>query len=258
LIVVEIERGNLGLFRTRASPATLQSSPVIIRAAAMSGTEEHGWEIAAQAREWAVPCDDSQVRAVLTYFELLLTWSARINLTAASSVGTLVGTHLPDAFALASRLAEPETLVDVGSGGGLPALPLALLRPALTVELCEPIAKKGAFLRTAIRELGLDARVRLTAGRAEAIAASRAGAFDVAISRATFHPAEWVTLGLRLVRPGGRVFALLSGDALPEPRTGADPGQPRQQTWRRTYLSGRRSIVEFVSRETEPPPMERT
>lgn len=234
--------------------ADLSIISVIIRAAAMSGTEEQGWAIASQSREWGVPCDDSQVRALLTYFDLLLTWSARINLTAASSVETLIGTHLPDAFALASRLSQPETVIDVGSGGGLPALPLALLRRELAVELCEPIAKKGAFLRTAIRELGLERRVRLTPDRADAVIAARAGSFDVAISRATFHPDDWIGLGLRLVRTGGRVFALLAGDALPVPKGDADPEQPWRQSWRKTYLGGRRAVVEVVSRETEPRP----
>ena len=102
----------------------------------------------------------------------------------------------------------------MGSGGGLPALPLALLRPALDVELSEPVAKKGAFLRTAIRELGLAGRVRLDPRRGEVLAAEGAP-FDVAVSRATFAPVAWLALGRRLVRPGGRIFALTTPRALP-------------------------------------------
>ena len=94
-------------------------------------------------------CDDSQVAALSSYAESLLRWNARINLTAARSIDVLVNEHFPDAFALARRLEQPARAIDVGSGGGLPAIPLALLRPGLTVELCEPIAKKAAFLRTA-------------------------------------------------------------------------------------------------------------
>ena len=112
-------------------------------------------------------------------------------------------------------------MVDVGSGGGLPALPLALLRPGLVIRLCEPIAKKAAFLRTAIRELKLADRVSLEARRGEELAdelvavpagpgaaAAPERLFDVATSRATFAPEAWLALGRRLVRPGGRVFVL--------------------------------------------------
>ena len=124
----------------------------------------------------------------------------------------MVAEHYPDAFALAKRLDRPARLVDVGSGGGLPALPLALLRPGLVIRLCEPIAKKAAFLRTAIRELNVSDRVMLQTQRGEEVAdelaASASPGFDAAVSRATFAPDEWLALGRRLVRPGGRVFVL--------------------------------------------------
>ncbi len=159
-------------------------------------------------RRWGVPCDPTQAEALGRFAALLIEWSRKINLTGAKSAETLVADHFPDAFALAKHLGDaPQELVDVGSGGGLPALPLALLRPGLVFRLCEPIAKKGAFLRTAIRELGLGDRVRLDSRRGEELA--EAGErFDAATSRATFEPAAWLALGRQLVRPGGRVFIL--------------------------------------------------
>jgi 16S rRNA (guanine527-N7)-methyltransferase len=217
----------------------------------MSLTEERRRAIAALATAWGVSLgerkDAEAIDGLLRYCDLLLTWSARINLTAASSVEVLIDEHLPDAFALASRLAGDGAAVDIGTGGGLPAIPLAVIRPALTLELCEPIAKKGAFLRTAVRELGLEAQVRVTAGRGEEIAAARPHSFDVAISRATFAPAVWLTMGHSLVRPGGRVFALTATGVLPDPPT--TPGY--RQTYRQTYLGGRRTIIELVSRGTD-------
>jgi 16S rRNA (guanine527-N7)-methyltransferase len=207
----------------------------------MSGTEvDDRRRLEALAATWRIDCGDTQARALLAYAELLLTWSARINLTAAPSAAALIESHFPDAFALARRLEDPARIVDVGTGGGLPALPLALLRPTLAIELCEPIAKKGAFLRTAIRELALGDRVRVRATRGESLAESHPG-FDAAISRATFSPAEWLTLGRRLVRPGGRVFALAAPDDVPS-------GCPSE-----LYLEGRRALVEVVvPRETVP------
>jgi 16S rRNA (guanine527-N7)-methyltransferase len=186
------------------------------------------------AAAWQVPCDPAQTGAIVAYAELLLEWSARINLTAARSVAAIVDGHLPDAFALARRLEAPAHLVDVGSGGGLPAIPLALLRAGLRIDLCEPIAKKGAFLRTAIRELGLAERVRLHAVRVEELTRSHPRQFDAAFSRATFEPTQWRAIGPRLVRPGGRVFALTAADALPD------------EANREVYLGGRRALVEIA------------
>src|SRR6187551_651352 len=100
--------------------------------------------VRALAREWRVQCGDDQVAALASYAASLLNWSARINLTAARTIDVLITEHFPDAFALAGKLATPARAIDVGSGGGLPAIPLALLCPELTVELCEPIAKKVA------------------------------------------------------------------------------------------------------------------
>ncbi len=191
-----------------------------------------GERIAALAASWRIPCDEAQTAALLAYAESLLRWSARINLTAARTVDVLIAEHFPDAFALAQQLDQPARLIDVGSGGGLPALPLALIRPELSIVLCEPIAKKGAFLRTAIRELGLAARVELVASRGEKLAEEHPAAFDVAISRATLPPEKWLPLGLRLVRPGGRVFVLTTPPNLPE------------QTRRQVYLDGKRVLIE--------------
>jgi 16S rRNA (guanine527-N7)-methyltransferase len=188
--------------------------------------------LAALATSWQVPWDEAQSTALLAYADSLLHWSARINLTAARTVDVLIADHFPDAFALARRLDQPARVVDVGSGGGLPALPLAIIRPQLSIVLCEPIAKKGAFLRTAIRELGLAGRVELTATRGEKLAAEHPAAFDVAISRATLPPEKWLPLGEALVRPGGRVFVLTTPVALPA------------QTRRQVYQDGKRALIE--------------
>ena len=190
--------------------------------------------VRALAAAWNAPCDDSQVAALSRYADLLLQWNARINLTAARSTDVLVGEHLPDAFALARKLEQPARAIDVGSGGGLPAIPLAVLRPHLSFTLVEPIAKKAAFLRTAIRELGLGDRALVHVGRGEAVARETPRAFDVAISRATLAPARWLLLGAKLVRAGGRVFALTAADALPE------------ETNRDVYFDGRRALIEVV------------
>jgi 16S rRNA (guanine527-N7)-methyltransferase len=130
-------------------------------------------------------------------------------------------------------------VIDVGSGGGLPAIPLALLRPELAFELCEPIAKKAAFLRTALRELDLGGRATVRTARGETVAKEieKGGprAFDVAISRATLAPEKWLALGRRLVRPGGRVFVLTTPEVLPALGD------------RDVYDDGRHALIEVVA-----------
>ena len=202
----------------------------------MPGTEDAVAELRALTARWGVPCDPAQTEALLGYADLLIRWNRRINLTGARSVEAVVAEHYPDAFALSRRLDQPARLVDVGSGGGLPAIPLALLRPELTIRLSEPIAKKGAFLRTAIRELQLAERVSLGSGRGEQLAEEAPGSFDVATSRATFEPGAWLALGRRLVRPGGRVFVLtVPGSSV------AGMGSAE------TYGDGRRVLIEIQS-----------
>ena len=104
------------------------------------------------ATAWSVPFDDSQVDALQRFASLLMTWTARINLTGASSAEALAEEHIPDSFALASRLspaelgAETARVVDVGSGGGLPAIPLAVLCPHLHLELFEPVGYMKCFV----------------------------------------------------------------------------------------------------------------
>jgi 16S rRNA (guanine527-N7)-methyltransferase len=192
-----------------------------------------------EAAAWSVPCEPVQREAIARYAALLLTWTARINLTGAVSLENLAAEHLPDSFALASRLSDAGALstIDVGSGGGLPALPLAILCPNLSFQLLEPIAKKAAFLRTAVRELGLVARVAVETKRAQVVAPAT---FDVALSRATLPPRTWLPLAAELVRPGGRVFLLTAAGEIPSP----PPSLSSVGQW--VYLDGRRLLVELV------------
>jgi 16S rRNA (guanine527-N7)-methyltransferase len=162
--------------------------------------ERFGVELSPVARE-----------GLLAYGGLLLSWGDRINLTAAKSREALIGDHLPDSFAIAARLnrrgAAGGEIVDVGSGGGLPAIPLALLRPNDRFTLIEATGKKVAFLRTAVREMGLADRVRVE-HRRMGRPGEETRVFDIATSRAMLAPAEWMRLARHLVRVGGSIFCL--------------------------------------------------
>jgi 16S rRNA (guanine527-N7)-methyltransferase len=160
-----------------------------------------GGDLSHVARLFGAAPPPEVARAIGRFFELLLLWNQRINLT----LSELVDEHLPDSFGLAGLVPAGARVVDVGSGGGLPAVPFALLRPDASLTLVEPRAKRVAFLRTALRELGLTAD--LLEARAEDLAP---GSYDCAASRATFPPDQWLAVGRRLVRPGGRVVVFVN------------------------------------------------
>lgn len=141
---------------------------------------------------------------LLAYLALLDKWNRVYNLTAVRDVERMVSHHLLDSLAVLPYL-QGETLLDVGSGGGLPGIPLAIARPALQVTLIDSIAKKTAFLLQAKAELGL-ANVSVVTGRVEDHEPE--APFDLITSRAFADLREFVTLTRHLLKPGGRWLAL--------------------------------------------------
>jgi 16S rRNA (guanine527-N7)-methyltransferase len=140
-----------------------------------------------------------------------VTWSQRVDLAAARSTDELVDLLLADALAISA--ARPgstgERWFDVGSGIGAPGIPLALLSPA-KMTLVEPRTKRVAFLRTAVGSLG---RPDITVSRSrsdEFLAAS----CEVAVSRATLPPPEWLAEGARLATHS--VWLLLARAGVPD------------------------------------------
>jgi len=164
---------------------------------------------------------DIRERLVI-YLTLLDKWTSVTNLVASSTTPRdLVQLHLADCLALLPHLGDADRLVDVGSGGGLPAIPLAIARPALSVTALEPIHKKHAFLATARRELQLGNFTPLAERDEEHHRRADFRPYDAAVSRATFHPTDWLARGATLVRPGGLVLAMEGRDPIALP-PGAD------------------------------------
>ncbi|MGY4708406.1 16S rRNA (guanine(527)-N(7))-methyltransferase RsmG [Mycolicibacterium sp. CBM1] len=115
--------------------------------------------------------------------------------------------HILNSAALAELL-EPETaVVDIGSGAGLPGIPLAILRPDLRVTLVEPMQRRTDFLNDAVAALGVS--VTVIRGRAEeAGVRAQAGNADAVVSRAVAALDKLARWSLPLLRPGGRMLAL--------------------------------------------------
>ena len=147
---------------------------------------------------------DEQLNKLVCIHEETFRWNDRIKLVSTPREA-FAERHLLDSLYAASAVpASAATLVDVGSGAGLPGLVIAVVFPQLRVTLLEPIRKKHAFLRHVRRLLGLD-NVRALAERDES---HRERNYDVAISRATWSPTRWLSRGSLLVRPGGLVIAM--------------------------------------------------
>lgn len=132
----------------------------------------------APVREFLPAVSDRQAAALQAYIELLLRWNKTINLTAVRDFPGAVRKHVAEGLFLASRIPESAVSVcDVGSGCGVPGIPVAILRPRAAVTLIESDVRKGVFLREAARELG---NVRVVTARFEDVA----GDFDWLVSRA--------------------------------------------------------------------------
>jgi 16S rRNA (guanine527-N7)-methyltransferase len=143
------------------------------------------------------------------YCSLLLRWNARTNLTAIRDEHGILSRHFVESIACARALpAGIATLLDFGSGAGFPGLPIALCRPEIAVALAESQGKKAAFLREAVRTLGLAASVH--SGRAESIRTR----FDCVTLRAVDRMPEAVRAATGLVRPGGWLALMTTGTEL--------------------------------------------
>lgn len=154
----------------------------------------------------------SQVgRQLALYCDLVVAWNKQVDLTAARSADELVDLLLADALAIANVLPSvvAERWLDVGSGVGAPGIPLALLLP-LQMTLVEPRDKRVAFLRTTVGTLG---RPDIAVRRARSDRFT-ARSCEVAVSRATLPPAEWLVEGARLATR--TVWLLLAKAGLPD------------------------------------------
>lgn len=133
------------------------------------------------------------------YLQLLLRWNAKLNLTAVRDSSQIVQLHFLECIQCAQALPETQTLLDFGSGAGLPGIPIAISRPEISVTLGESKGKKTAFLREAVRELDLSAEVYDQ--RIEKMGGNRT--FEAVTLRAVDRMGDAVEVARERVAPGG-------------------------------------------------------
>ena len=164
-----------------------------VAAALADGLGSLGLALPAPARE-----------RLLVYLALIEKWNRVYNLTAIREPDKMLVHHLLDSLAVAPHVTG-QSILDVGSGAGLPGIPLALAKPEAVVTLLEANHKKSAFLRQAAIELAL-ANVEVVNARVENWEAPRR--YSVVISRAFSDLAEFVGLAGRLCADGGLLAAM--------------------------------------------------
>lgn len=151
-----------------------------------------------------LPLGAEQQGLLLQYLVLLEKWNQVYNLTAIRDLTKMVGAHLLDSLSVVSFLSG-ESVLDVGSGAGLPGIPIAVAKPMCKVTLLDSNHKKAAFLRQAVADLALK-NVSVVCERVESWAVPKE--FDVIISRAFSDLSEFVSLTGRLLASSGVIAAM--------------------------------------------------
>ena len=152
---------------------------------------------------------DAQLAQLLEYLALLHKWNAVYNLTAVRDPQQMLTQHLLDCMAALPAFDGAQHVLDVGSGGGLPGIVIAIwarhAQPQMRVEMIDTVHKKTAFLTQVRAELGLS-NVKVNTGRVEQFAPTEK--FDVITSRAFAELGDFVSWSGHLLEEGGRMLAL--------------------------------------------------
>jgi 16S rRNA (guanine527-N7)-methyltransferase len=198
------------------------------------------------------------------YAELLVTDGVVRGLIGPREAPRIWDRHLLNCAAVAERIPEGATVLDVGSGAGLPGLVLAIARPDLTVTLVEPLARRTSFLVEVVEQLGMAKTVRVFRGRADeaATGATGAGPFsaDVVTARAVAPLDRLAAWCLPLAVPGGRLVAMKGASAADEIAEHAEAvaklggGEPIVQRCGVGVIDPPATVVEIVRERIVNPP----
>jgi len=170
-----------------------------------------GQELRVAAEERGIHLRREEVAAMAAHERLMRRWNPTVHLTSITSPRKVLDRHFLESFEALPYISEdPGLLMDIGTGNGFPALPLLILRPQLDGGLVEASAKKRAYLKELLRELGMEGRIRVHGRRigvAEDLA--RLGPFDYLTLRAVGRVETIVEGAERGLAPGGRALLFL-------------------------------------------------
>jgi 16S rRNA (guanine527-N7)-methyltransferase len=168
-----------------------------------------------------IELDETRLRAISIYIDLLLKWNARINLTAIRDPNEIVQRHFGESLFAAKNLLDqerPQTAIDLGSGAGFPGVPFAMLAPQVQMTLIESHLKKATFLKELVYALGLKS-VKVFSDRAE----SYPGTADLTMLRAVEKFEQALPMAIQLTKAGGRIALMIgSGQVESARRVGTE------------------------------------
>ncbi|HKC41391.1 MAG TPA: 16S rRNA (guanine(527)-N(7))-methyltransferase RsmG [Gemmatimonadales bacterium] len=149
----------------------------------------------------------SRVDRAQRYAEILAGAGVERGLLGPREVDRLWDRHILNSAAIAELLADNQRIADIGSGAGLPGIPLALARPDLRLTLIEPLLRRSEFLREVVDDLGLE--ITIVRGRAEDRSVrQQVGEMDAVVSRAVASLDKLTKWSVPLLRPDGRMVAM--------------------------------------------------
>ena len=162
------------------------------------------------SRETLIPAYFGELKEEISrYAEILATWGIERGLIGPKEGDRIWERHIANCIPITTLIEEGASLLDIGSGAGLPGIVIALARPDLKVTLLEPLQRRFDFLNEVVAELKLD--IAVARGRAE----SFRGSFQVVTARAVAPLPKLLTVSWHLVAPGGAVLAM-KGEAAQE------------------------------------------
>jgi 16S rRNA (guanine527-N7)-methyltransferase len=178
------------------------------------GDPEWNRLIVTGAETLGIQVSESQAAQFGAHIRELLLWNRKTNVTAITEPLEAAIKHVVDSLAAAKWIHPEDSLLDVGSGGGFPGIPLKILMPSLSVTLIDASRKKNSFQRHVIRTLGL-AGIAALQTRVEALSAvadrpqgGEPHLFSVIACRAFTDLARFIELAMPLLAPGGRLIAM--------------------------------------------------
>ena len=167
------------------------------------------------AKELGIELTKAQLAALDLFAEELKKWNRKINLTAIADDEGIAVKHFVDSLSLLRVVNSPGRLLDIGSGGGFPCIPVKIVRPELEIVSVDAVVKKISFQKQMVRLLDL-ADFDAVHLRAESMADRYAGSFDWIVSRAFSDIPSFVAMALPLLKSEGRIVAMKGRNAAEE------------------------------------------
>ena len=170
------------------------------------GSSEWKAKIVEGARKLGLDVQPGQADQFASHALTLQEWNQKINLTTIDSPMDMVVKHFLDSLVASPFIKPGDRLLDVGSGGGFPGIPLKVMQPSLKVTLVDTVRKKVNFLKHVIRQLRLS-DIHAVHSRIEELRQERGDGFDVIVCRAFSNLDSFAEMSLPLLAPDGRLIA---------------------------------------------------